>query len=236
MVETYDIRLFSKYRSLLGDAEAIPLPRPGYVSVTVRGTVGDAIFTRIGKLQEDFRRSRLGTVFAGWEIQRTYTDEELAQAQLLLLKIPFTEVAAEEYGTQYQDSLECEPEVSVLEYTGGADFRLDRRKVPCALHSKQIGPRRLPFRKLRKNIDVYRVWGGELIVSERFTSLIHDGQFTGATFFPISNADGILTSPLRFSDSAAGLELLSIAAGKEMSPGDWDFWLWLNYEETEAAA
>ena len=107
-----------------------------------------------------------------------------------------------------------------------------RKKVSCALWSKQVGPLRIAFRKLRRSRDIYRVWGGELILSECFRSLINEGGFSGVAFFPIVNAaDENLTSPLQFSNSPAGIEALSLAADKQMSPGEWDFWLWLNSEE-----
>jgi hypothetical protein len=79
VVETYDIRLFSKYLSLINEADQIP-QRPGYVSVTVRGTVGDPLFVRIGELDQRLRKSGLRFAFGGWEIQRSYREEELARA------------------------------------------------------------------------------------------------------------------------------------------------------------
>jgi hypothetical protein len=199
----------------------------------MHGVVGDPQFVRIGELDHQLRNSGLGRAFAFWEIQRTYNEEELDHAELFLVKIPFTEISAEEYGTQYQDSSDCEPEIRVLEHVHEhePDFRIVSKKVSCALHSKQLGPLRVAFHKLKANLDVYRFWGGEIVASERFVSLVHKGEFSGAAFFPVVDAkDEHLTSPFEFSNSPAGLEILSIAARQDMSPGNWDFWLWLNSE------
>jgi len=82
------------------------------------------------------------------------------------------------------------------------DFRIASKKVSCALHSKQLGPLRVAFRKLKTNLDVYRFWGGEIVVSERFISLVHQGECSGAKFLPIVDAkDDYVTSPFEFSNS-----------------------------------
>jgi len=229
VVETYDIRLFSKYLSLINEADQIP-QRPGYVSVTVRGTVGDPLFVRIGELDQRLRKSGLGFAFGGWEIQRSYSEEELARAQLFLLKVPFTEFPRKSMARNTRSRRSVSRRQTFWNTWVGQTFASF-----CALCSTQIGPLRIAFRKLRRNLDVYRLWGGELIVSERFTSLINKGGFSGGAFFPISDAtDDDLTSPLEFSDSPAGLEVLSSAADKQMSPGDWAFWRWLNSEAQKA--
>jgi hypothetical protein len=231
MVETYDIRLFSKYLSLVSDKKPVPRKVP-QIATVLRGVVGDPLYVRVGELDQRLRKSGLGAAFAFWRIQRRYSEEELARAELFLLRVPFTEASAEEYGTHYEESPECQPEIGVLEHVGGTDFRIVRRKVLCALGSKQVGPVRIAFRELRKNLDIYRLWSGELVVSERFVNLTNREGFSGGTFFPISDArDDYLTSPLEFLDSPVGLEVLSIAADKQIGPGDWSFWQWLNRDE-----
>ena len=227
MVETYEIQLFSKYLSLVSDADQ-SYRRPPKVAVTVRGTVGDPLFIRIGELDQHLRQSKLGFAFGSWTIKRTYSEKELARAQLFMLNVPMTHVAAEEYGTEYQEDGGCEYDGETLEHLGGTKFRIVPRRLRCGLGSKQVGPLRLPFAKLRKNQDVYRPWGGELVVSERLANLMSRGEFSGWAFFPISDVKKELTSPLELSDCPAGVELLSTAAAKGMRPRDWDSWCWLN--------
>jgi len=230
MQETYEIRLFAKHLPLLGDTTG-NFVKLGRVAAIVRGTVDDPLFVRIGKLEQHLRSTRQGVAFGAWRIERHYSKEEMARAELFLLNVPFTELSGEEYGTQFEESVNCEQEIEVLEYAGGADFRINHKNVSCALHSKQIGPLRIAFRKLTRNLDIYRLWGGELVVSEDFVSLNNNGQFSGGVFFPVIDVrNDDLSSPLQFSDSPVGLEILSIAADKQMSPGSWKFWEWLNDE------
>jgi len=106
---------------------------------------------------------------------------------LFLLNIPFKHLSAEEYGTKYEQSNECEHETEVLEQVEGTEFRISRRKLPCSLLSKQIDQLRFPYRKLGNRNDIFRLWGGELIVSRRFGILVNEGKFSGAGFLPTSN-------------------------------------------------
>jgi hypothetical protein len=230
MHETYELQLFSKHLSLVSDPDR-KLRKPKLLGVTLCGVVGDRQFVRVGELDQRLRKARQGVAFGSWNIKRTYSKEELARAQLFLLNVPMTHASAEEYGTEYQESVDYECDTESLEHEGGTKFRRVHKKAPCALRSKQVDPIRMPFDKLKRGEDVYRLWGGELIVSERFVTLTNTGEFSGGVFFPISDVTtDELTSPLEFSGSPAGLDVLSIAAAMNMSPADWNFWLWLNGE------
>jgi hypothetical protein len=186
MIETYEIRLFSKYLSLVSDSTPSHRKFPT-IAVTVRGAVGDPQFIRIGELHRKLRQSNLGLAFGSWTISRRYSEEELARAELFCLNVLMTEVAAEEYGTEYRDVGSCEFDGKVLQHFGGTDFRVVRAKVRCRLGSSQVGSLRLPIRKFKRNRDVYRIWGGELVVSERLASLASNGQFSGSALLPISD-------------------------------------------------
>lgn len=189
MIEKYEIQLFSKYLSLVSDATP-PHGKFPTVGVTVHGVVGDPQFDRIAELDRKLRQSNLGFGFGGWTISRQYSEEEFARAELFFLNIPMTEVAAEEYGTEYRDVGSCEFDGKVLQHVGGTDFRVVPEKVRCGLGSRQVGSLRLPFRKLKPNRDIYRIWGGELIASERLTNLIIKGQFSGSALVPICDTNG----------------------------------------------
>jgi len=186
MIETYEIQLFSKYFSLVSDG-ALPHGKFPIIGVTVRGVVGDPQFNRIGELDRRLRNSNVGCAFGGWSISRRYSEDELARAELFFLNIPMTEVAAEEYGTEYRDVESCEFNGKVLQHFGGTDFRVVPEKVRCGLASKQVGSLRLPFGKFKRNRDLYRIWGGELVVSERLADLINNGDFSGSILLPITN-------------------------------------------------
>jgi hypothetical protein len=184
MIETYEIQLFSKYLSLVSDA-APPRSKFPIIAVTVRGVVGDTQFNRIGELDRRLRRSKAGCAFGGWKISRQHSEEELARAELFFVNVPMTEVAAEEYGTEYLEAKSCEFNGEVLQHVGGTEFRVVPGKVWCGLGADQIGSLRLPFGKFKGNRDLYRIWGGELVVSEGLASLINHGQFSGSSLLPI---------------------------------------------------
>lgn len=185
MREAYEIRLFTQYLPLIDPEVIIPKGAPALATILC-GVVGDQQFKRVAELEERLRRSNEGMAFAGWDIKRTYSKSELAEAQLFLLNIPFKHLSAEEYGTCYEEFQGCQHEVDSLEYLNG-EFRILRQKLPCSVRAKQIGSLRFPYRKLGRARDIFRLWGGELVVSERFKNLIEDNGFTGATFIPTCN-------------------------------------------------
>lgn len=181
MVESYEIRLFRRHFSLLVD-HISKLPDSSGLAVCLRGRVGDPLFVRIGELDEQLRKSGEGPSFAGWTIRRTYNKRELTGARLFLLSVPFTHVAAEEFGTEYWDFGDCGYESESLEHFEGTNFQLVRGKHPCGLWSRQAGPLRIPYSRLRKGHDIFRIWGGELIVSKRLRHLIDDTGFSKCSF------------------------------------------------------
>jgi hypothetical protein len=185
MIETYEIQLFSKYLSLVSDAAPSHRKLPT-VGVTVCGVVGDPQFNRIGELDRKLRQSNSGLAFGGWTISRRYSEEELARAELFLVSVPMTEIAAEEYGTEYRDE-SCEFDGKVLQHFGATDFRVIPGKIRCGLGSNPVGSLKLPIRKFKRNLDLYRIWGGELVVSGRLASLTSNGQFSGSSLLPISD-------------------------------------------------
>jgi hypothetical protein len=122
--------------------------------------------------------------FGFWEIRRSWGKDELARAPLFLLDVRFRHRAAEVYGTHYDEFEQCQHEVGSLEYAGSREFRIVRRKIPCRIRARQIGALRFPYRKLGSARDIFRLWGGELVVSDRFVNLVQQHKFAGATFSP----------------------------------------------------
>ena len=183
MRETYEIRLFAEYLSLISPPITIPKDVSPLVAI-LRGTVDDQQFQRVGKLDERLRKFKKGMAFGSWEIRRSYSKEELARAQLFLLDVRFRHLAAEEYDTLYEEFEQCQHELDSLEYVGGMEFQIVRQKTPCSIRARQIGTLRFPYRKLGSAREIFRFWGGELVVSDRFVDLVQQHKFTGATFSP----------------------------------------------------
>jgi hypothetical protein len=181
MVEQYEFRLLSEYAPSVGAQHAA---RWSSTSVTcVRGVVGDSVYERIRELDDQLRSSGQPRPFTFWEIERRYSKEELARAELFLIKIPFKHIAAEEYGTQYQESDHQHGEGTVGFVSG--KFQVVKVNLPCSLGAR-IDVLRLPLHKF-KNRDIYRLWGGEIVVTRRFADLVSDGSFSGATFLSVAN-------------------------------------------------
>ncbi len=165
MEERFEFRLLSSYVSEIGDAVTGPRRFPD-VARAVRGKVGDAVYSRIGELHGEVRESGHGLVFGSWDITRTYSRAEIDRATLIMLRLPFTHLAGEECGTKYDESNACSR---------------------CGLGSQQVGPLLVSFGKLPKSRDLIRLWGGELLVSERLARLIRAGGFTGNVLSPATH-------------------------------------------------
>ena len=97
MRETYEIRLFTNYLPVIAPDVTISKASPSLATI-LRGIVDDPRFKRVGELDERLRKSKEGTAFAGWDIERTYSKDELARAELFLVDVRFRHLAAEEFG------------------------------------------------------------------------------------------------------------------------------------------
>jgi len=103
--------------------------------------------------------------FAGWDIRRRYTADDVRQANLFLLcRIATFEPAGEECGTQYDESSAC---------------------PSCKSGAKQISPLFLDWKRIPKSKDIARTIAGEIIVSKRMVDLFDRHSITGAKFGPV---------------------------------------------------
>jgi hypothetical protein len=186
MTERYELRLFAQYRDLVENL----LPAPPVVSggiVVLRGEVGDAVFSRLAEVECDLQKFGLAGTCAGWKIKRSYTQEELQRGELFLIKPPFTHLSAEEYGTLYTESETCRQVSFDFELIdpSGSQIRTVPRLVPCGLCSKQATTLHLPLSRLPRSRDLVMLWGGEIVLSERFYSLLTSRAYPGSEFRPV---------------------------------------------------
>lgn len=226
MLETYEFRLLSRHRGLFLDL-AGDRQLSGKDKTILRGVVGDEAYLRAGKIESELRASGKGGLIAGWDIKRKYSRDEVAKAELFYLKIPFTHLAGEEYGTQYQESTDCFRTAHTIEQLANGKRELVPIRVPCGICSKQAGLLHIPFEKLPKHRDIYRVWGGELIISEALSRLVLQNRLTGAAQFPICDVQGEQTSPVDLLNSPEGRALLTLALDRNLDPNMFEFWGWL---------
>jgi len=238
MKETYDFRLSTeRARILLGQGhDPIKGSRPGFEVFMAKGTVGDSLYRRMEDADRQLAQSSQRSPIAGWDIVRTFTASEIEGAQLFLLRLDGVNAAGEEYGTWYTDGVlneNCTFERKILvnfQTSPHKSIYADNKEIRCALSSRQIGPLRIPFRKMRKGCDIFSTWAGELIVSERLIKLIDAGGFTGGKLNAIWNTGVEPKTMPDLSEVPSGKELLARAEAKGVGPSDKGFWSWIEEE------
>jgi hypothetical protein len=124
----------------------------------------DPLVSRIRDLQREFNMKEKA-FFLGWNIHRTYSQQEIHDAQLFHVwpKRVF-EPAAEECGTVYDDAKGC-PE--------------------CGAGAPQINPLFLDGRKIPRNVDFACTIADEWVVSSRVVDLFREQNLSGAEFDPV---------------------------------------------------
>jgi len=189
MIQRYEFRLFAQYRDLLEDAPPRS-PNPTQGIVVLRGIVGDAVFLKLAAIESQLRKAGLGGTFGSWRIRRSYTQRELRSGELFLLSIPITHLCAEDYGSIYTESETCRQEAFEMQSLDrrSGQFELVPRMVPCGLCSQQTTMLRVPFRKLSRSRDIIRLYGGELVISDRFSILLTSGSYIGGDIRPAADA------------------------------------------------
>jgi hypothetical protein len=172
MKEVYEFRVREKYAGrLFGPNEGKKLgwtKQFGDEFVTVRKVeldANDPKFKRVGELNALIKKDRSDFFFAGWDIHRRYTADDVGQAKLFLLcRIATFEPTGEECGTRYDESSAC---------------------PNCKSGAKQVSPLFLDWKRIPKNKDIARTIAGEIVVSKRVADLFDRHSITGAKFGPV---------------------------------------------------
>ena len=184
MIEKYEFRIFGRYgnlfRDLISDAT-----ESAYGVVVVRGVIGDDAYRSLEEIERKLRAEALRKIFASWKITRSYSLSEIEDAELFLLRVPYRQVSAEDYGTRYSESSECQQESFTMDPDWrGSQFGLVPIRVPCGLCSKQETVVRVPIDRFQAR-DIYRLVGGELLVSERIRELFEESDMQGADWYTV---------------------------------------------------
>jgi len=203
MTELYEFRVREKYASRIFEpGEGIRL------SLGKKGRKLPKAFEELGVRQieispTDSRFSDIGTLnaslkacgdwfFAGWNVRRLYTTEELSNAELFLLcKITTFEPAGEQRGTKYDESKAC---------------------IQCGAGATQISPLFLDWKRLPKGKDIARTIAGEVVVSRRTTKIFQDYSITGVEFRPLRH------SPASSAESKDWFQLTVTSSDTEVVP------------------
>ena len=159
-------------------------------------------------------RGRGDSFFTSWQITRQYSKPELDEAELLQLSITRAfEPAGEECGTRYAESEAC---------------------PICGAGHRQIGYLRLDVRRLPKRVDLARSIADEWVVGQRLGEALIDAGLTGFALQPVLHRNAPLES-VDLRSVPAGRRLLEAAEGSGVVPGSWEYYVWLNRAENDAA-
>jgi len=226
MRETYSFRIYSEDAHIALD--------PGYLKdlepvgkfdlLIAKGVVGDPLYKKLQEADHVLEQSSKRSLIAVSNIQRTYTNAEIEGAQLFLMHLFDTGGSGEEYGTWYTDGVQND-NCGVFERN--KRIYNPKKTKRCVLSSHQVGPLRFPFQKMRKRSDIFSLWGGALVISERLGQLIKAEGFTGGKIQPIWNTGILPKSMPNLSDVPSGVELLRRAKENGFGPTDKVYWPWL---------
>lgn len=239
MKKTYSIAFKAKYADLVLGADGLKHSQVGRTSDTaieIKGDVGDDLYRKALEVNQTLGETGNGRLAYYCRFSRSYDKREIERSRLFVIGTRYQYGAAKEFGTWYTDEkpnprcgidrqqlkiLQTSPYKSVIE---------DKPVQVCALSSRQVGPLHFPFLKFVKR-DIFALWGGETIVSERLAKLIETGGFTGGKLLPIWNTRRGAQSLLDLSDCLSGRDLLARAKRFGLAPSDRLFWSWIESEE-----
>ena len=229
MKEVYKFRFLPECGRIVLGPDYVPVKNPstGKEEYFAEGIVGDPLYQRIEEADRSFAQSSDRSLLAGWDIRynkRIYTGVEIERAQLFVVQLFGASAASEEFGTWYTDGV---PNNDCGVFETNRSIYDPKKTKRCAISSRQVGPLRFPFQKMRKGCDIFMLWGGELVVSERLAQLIENGRFTGGRVQPIWNTGVDPKTMPSLSDVPTGVELLKRANENGFGPADKVYWSWL---------
>lgn len=159
MKETFEFRVNLDFADLLFQAhEGKDL---GEMVKVVQLTKDDPRLSQMPEKAKEVKSKYDKGFYFGWQIKRTYTRKELAEANLFSVVVKTTfEPAGEECGTEYDETVACEI---------------------CGANRKQVGPLMLRKSSIPKK-DIARTIAGEVVVSKTFKEACESHKLKGLSF------------------------------------------------------
>jgi hypothetical protein len=152
----------------------------------VRVSKRSPYYELIAQLSAEFRR-RDESFFFGWDIERNYSHDELASAELLrLIPTAYFEPSGEELGTVYDESDVCkiafhDEEVTIIGYT-------ERMTGICGVGRRLLSPLRINTRRVPRTTDIaVTIAQDEVIVSDRLVDSMNRAEITGLKWLPVED-------------------------------------------------
>jgi hypothetical protein len=205
MQTEYEFRVNGKYANrLFGPNDGKDI---GSVRV-IRIGPEDPRFAKIGEFDRLIDRETDGHeyFFAGWQIRRRYTKEEVTAAACFRLTTSTVfEPAGESCGTQYDESTAC---------------------PKCGAGAAQVSDLRLDLRKVPKSKEIATTIANEIIISQRLAERLTDAGLTGFELRPVRHKARYEDDPLDLRQIPLGREIIqkAEAAGAPYSTGRFDVW------------
>jgi hypothetical protein len=167
--ETLEFRLHGEFvRRYLPEAERIARSLGNGFVYQVKLDADDPLVARIRSLDGEVRAAEGSGLFAGWDIRRKYSTQELGEAPLFRARLTNVfEPAGEECGTEYDDA---------------AAF------PDCGAGAPQVTPLHLSERRIPVNADFARTIAGEVVASRRARDLFAAAELEGPHFNPLLTA------------------------------------------------
>ena len=174
----------------------------------------DPRYEEVGRLTRELLAQQGKYFFAGWNLRRQYTREELAAAACFRLTVSaIFEPAGEECGTIYDESTAC---------------------PKCGAGAAQVSDLRLDLRKVPKRKDIAMTIANEIIVSQRLAEWMIDTGLTGFEFRPVRHKARYEDDPIDLHRVPTGREILRRAEASGAPRPTGKFWVWLNRPENKA--
>jgi len=180
MQEIHEFRIFEAYYYLLTQPNNAKFNGAAYV---LNISIDDPVFQEIGILYEKLIKEKKG-FFASWQVKRSYTKKELADAKLFHFSIKTAfEPTGEECGTIYDETCEI-----------------------CGANKKQAGPLKLKKGSIPKK-DIARTISGEVVVSDRLVAAFKKRRLEGMDFEPVALGKEVSSNYYQLEASSPELEL-----------------------------
>lgn len=148
----------------------------GGIIRVVRVAVGEPLYQLIRVEDQSRRKGGAGGLFFSWDIRRTYSARELAQAELLHVRLTSGfQPHGEECGTQYQELTACQ-------FCGAGRVQTS----PLSLDLRRLQPKRdIETQTLPRSKDIVRSIADEIVIGRRLADILRRVSATGYELRPV---------------------------------------------------
>ncbi len=207
--EVFEFRIYERFASLLSKPSIGQLLDEGVRQVKVEGS--DPMLAELGSLHRRLQQTQRHGLISYWEINRRYSETELASAELFRLFIDRAfEPPGEECGTVYEESSACEI---------------------CKANARQDSDLFLDFRNIPRASLLTRTITDEFVVSEELAGVLLESEASGFELRPIHHRPIFDDDPFDPSKTPSGKLLMERAHAEGVPASSAKYYVWLRQEE-----